>query len=231
MITDPIPEITGTHSFFEDKISELAAIADTLPVVIIVHQLEPYVVNYLSPNGLKILGFCLEEITAMGIAYLDAFFNPEDIAHIKSKVYELLASANDEKIVSYFHQVRPSPDQEWKWYLGTTKVFMRDETGRPTHIINTVSPVDPLHHVTNKVSRLLEENNFLRRNQKIFASLGRREKEILKCMALGGSAAEIAAQLFISEQTVNTHRRNIKAKLNAESNYDIVKFAQAFDLI
>ena len=52
-----------------------------------------------------------------------------------------------------------------------------------------------------------------------------------KCMALGGSAAEIAAQLFISEQTVDTHRNNIKAKLNAESNYEIVKFAQAFDLI
>lgn len=231
MITDPIPEITSTHTLFEFKIAKLAAIADSLPVVTIVHQLEPLVVNYMSPNGLKILGFSMPEITAMGEAYVDAFFNPEDMVDLKPRIYELIASADDEKIVSYFHQVRPSPNHDWKWYLGTTKVFMRDETGRPTHIINTVSPVDPLHHVTNKVNRLLEENNFLRHNQKVFTSLGKREKEMLKYMALGYSTAEMAARLFISEQTVNTHRRNIKAKLNAESNYDIVKFAQSFDLI
>ena len=134
-------------------------------------------------------------------------------------------------MASNFQQVRPSPDHDWKWYLTSHKVFMRDETGAPTHVIAAASPIDPLHHVTNKVNRLLEENNFLRRNQKVFASLGKREKEILKHMALGQSTAEIAEQLFISEQTVNTHRRNIKAKLNAENNYDIVKFAQSFDLI
>lgn len=231
MITDPKPDSIRTLPTFEDKIRELAFIADSLPAVTIVHQLEPLVVNYMSANGLKILGFSLEEITAMGETYVDAFFNPDDMDELKPKIYELIASADDEKFVSYFHQVRPSPDHDWKWYLGTTKVFMRDETGSPTHIIITVAPVDPLHHVTNKVNRLLEENNFLRRNQKIFAALGKREKEILKYMALGDSAAETAARLFISELTVNTHRRNIKAKLNAETNYDIVKFAQSFDLI
>lgn len=38
------------------------------------------------------------------------------------------------------------------------------------------------------------------------------------------------ARLHISEKTAQT-RRNIKAKLNAQSNYDITQFAQAFDLI
>ena len=82
-----------------------------------------------------------------------------------------------------------------------------------------------------KVNRLLEENNFLRRNQKIFVSLTKREKEILKLMALGDSSVEIAGKLHISQQTASTHRRNIKSKLKVESNYDVVKFAQAFDLI
>ena len=127
--------------------------------------------------------------------------------------------------------MRPSRDHDWNWYLTSAKVFLRDENGKPTHMITTASPVDPKHHITAKVNRLLEENNFLHRNQKIFASLTKREKEILKLMALGDSSVEIAGKLHISEQTAATHRRNIKSKLKAESNYDVVKFAQAFDLI
>jgi DNA-binding CsgD family transcriptional regulator len=30
---------------------------------------------------------------------------------------------------------------------------------------------------------------------------------------------------------VNTHRKNVKSKLNAKTNYDITRFAQAFDLV
>lgn len=231
MITDPIPEIIHTHSTLDDKINALSAIAESLPIVIIVHDLQSQGVIYMSPNGLKILGCTLEEIKELGPAYHDMFFNKEDLADYAPKVFSLLNSSDDDIIVSNFQQVRPSHDHDWKWYLTTHKVFMRDETGTPTHLIAAASPIDPLHHVTSKVNRLLEENNFLRRNQKVFTSLGKREKEILKFMALGKSTAEMAANLFISEQTVNTHRRNIKAKLNAESNYDIVKFAQSFDLI
>ena len=50
-------------------------------------------------------------------------------------------------------------------------------------------------------------------------------------MALGFNSSEIAGKLHISENTAATHRRNIKKKLNAESNYEITIFAQAFDLI
>lgn len=231
MITDPIPEIIHTYSTLEDKIKAISAIAENLPVVIIVHCLKTQGVVYLSPNGLQILGFTLEKIKELGPAYHETFFNKEDQADYAPKVFSLLNTTDNDKMVSVFQQVRPSADHDWKWYLTTLKILIRDEAGAPTHLIAAASPIDPRHHVTSKVNRLLEENNFLRRNQKTFALLGKREKEILKHMALGDSTAQIAAKLFISEQTVNTHRRNIKAKLNAESNYDIVKFAQSFDLI
>jgi DNA-binding CsgD family transcriptional regulator len=220
-----------TDSLFNQKIQAIKTIADKLPVVVIVLEMNPMVVKYMSPNGLDILGFSLEKIQEMGGAYYDAFFNPEDLADYKPKIIELINSADDKKFVSYFEQVRSSPNHDWKWYLSSAKVFMRNENGQPTHILATASPIDPLHHVTSKVNRLLEENNFLRRNQKIFALLTKREKEILKLMALGDSSVEIACKLYISEQTATTHRRNIRAKLKAENNYDIMKFAQAFDLV
>jgi DNA-binding CsgD family transcriptional regulator len=92
-------------------------------------------------------------------------------------------------------------------------------------------PMATDHPFAGKVDRLLEENNFLRRNQKIFSSLTQREKEILKLMALGINSNVIAEKLHISEATANTHRRNVRRKINAQNNYDITRFAQAFDLI
>jgi DNA-binding CsgD family transcriptional regulator len=77
----------------------------------------------------------------------------------------------------------------------------------------------------------LEENNFLRKNHELFSSLTKREKEMLKFMALGKNSTEIAAIFHISEKTAVTHRRNIRSKLNAQTNYDLVCYAQAFDLI
>jgi DNA-binding CsgD family transcriptional regulator len=224
-------KLNCTDSIFKQKIRALEAIADKLPVVVIVLEMNPMVVKYMSPNGLDILGFSLEKIQELGEGYYDAFFNPEDLADYKPKIIELINSADDKKFVNYFEQVRSSPEHDWKWYLSSAKVFMRNENRQPTHIIVTASPIDPLHHLTGKVNRLHEENNFLRRNQRIFDFLTKREKEILKLMAIGDSSVEIAGKLNISEQTAATHRRNIKAKLKAESNYDVVKFAQAFDLI
>jgi DNA-binding CsgD family transcriptional regulator len=92
-------------------------------------------------------------------------------------------------------------------------------------------PVDPQSHINTKVERLLQENTFLRKNQQVFASLTKREKEILRLVALGNSTNEIAEQLHISIPTAFTHRRNLKSKLKAQTNYDLTRFAQAFDLI
>jgi DNA-binding CsgD family transcriptional regulator len=108
---------------------------------------------------------------------------------------------------------------------------MRNDKGAPTHCITLAMPIHPGHHITVKVNRLLEENNFLRKYKHVFAALTHREKEIMRLMALGKNSADIAATLNISEKTVSTHRRNIKNKLNAQSSYDITRFAQAFDLI
>lgn len=43
--------------------------------------------------------------------------------------------------------------------------------------------------------------------------LSAREKDIIDLVALGLDSQAIADRLFISKNTVDTHRRNIKAKL------------------
>jgi DNA-binding NarL/FixJ family response regulator len=58
-----------------------------------------------------------------------------------------------------------------------------------------------------------------------------REKEILKLIAQELSTKKIAERLFISEETVNTHRRNIMSKTGAKNMAGMVKYALQRGLI
>ena len=91
--------------------------------------------------------------------------------------------------------------------------------------------MDTQHNFTAKIERLVKENDFLRKNKHLFARLPGREKEVLVLIATGNSSLEIAGAMNLAEDTIKTHRRNIKKKINAQNHYDIVYFAQAFGLI
>lgn len=61
--------------------------------------------------------------------------------------------------------------------------------------------------------------------------LSRREKEILQHIAMEYTTQEIADKLFISQNTVNTHRKNMLSKLNAKNTAGLVKYAYQQGLI
>ena len=56
-------------------------------------------------------------------------------------------------------------------------------------------------------------------------SLGKRELEILKLVAQGKSSQEIADGLFISIETVHSHRKNIKVKTGLKNSAEVAAFA------
>lgn len=230
-----LPESNSTLTLDERiqlKITEIAAVADDLPAVVIIHNFQKgMVVEYISPRGSKHLGFTLEEIREMGEEYYAKFFNPEDVPEHISKMTMLLEKNSDDEIASLFQQVRSSEKDPWGWYLTTIKILMRDDEGKVLLTIALAFPIDPLQHVTAKVSRLLDENNFLRKNYHQFSKLTEREQEVLRHIALGQTAAESAGKLFISVSTVETHRRNIKRKLGTTSFFELTEYARAFDLI
>ncbi len=58
-----------------------------------------------------------------------------------------------------------------------------------------------------------------------YETLSGREREVLQLAAEGHSSAEIAARLFISPRTVETHRANLMCKLDLHSQTDLVRYA------
>ncbi|MBQ2292601.1 MAG: helix-turn-helix transcriptional regulator [Bacteroidaceae bacterium] len=69
------------------------------------------------------------------------------------------------------------------------------------------------------------------KNAESTESVSEREKEIIICLVQGLSNKEIAAQLFISVNTVITHRRNISRKLQIRSLAGLTIYAIANNLI
>ena len=61
--------------------------------------------------------------------------------------------------------------------------------------------------------------------QDMYEALTEREREVLQLAAEGLTYAEIAAKLFISPRTAETHRTNMMRKLNLKTQTDLVRFA------
>ena len=55
--------------------------------------------------------------------------------------------------------------------------------------------------------------------------LSDREREVLRLLALGHTNQELAAMLFISVRTAETHRAHIMQKLGLASRADLVRYA------
>lgn len=60
--------------------------------------------------------------------------------------------------------------------------------------------------------------------------LTRRETEILQLIAQGQISKQIADNLFISVNTVNTHRQRIIEKLNVSNTFEAIRFAHQIGL-
>lgn len=82
--------------------------------------------------------------------------------------------------------------------------------------------------VSNEILRSLANRND---SEEEIYRLTDREIEILKLIAQEFSNADIAKQLYISERTVETHRKNIYRKTNTKTIVGLIKYAVERKLI
>ncbi|MBW7885365.1 MAG: response regulator transcription factor [Caldilineaceae bacterium] len=68
-------------------------------------------------------------------------------------------------------------------------------------------------------------------NPDAYETLSEREREVLKLIALGYTATQVAEKLALSPKTVETYRGRIMEKLNLSSRSDLVQYALARGLL
>jgi DNA-binding NarL/FixJ family response regulator len=79
--------------------------------------------------------------------------------------------------------------------------------------------------LTRLLAQVARERAEQRDAQNLLDDLTEREREILQLLAEGVRNDDIAARLYISPQTVQTHVRNILGKLRVHSKLEAVAFA------
>lgn len=211
-----------------EKIKAFAPQLEKMPGVTVIHEIEGFKPVFMTSNGLKLLGLNMEELIAIGEDYKHLFFNDDFMPDYLDKLTGMMTEDNAEEAYSFIHQVEIKG--KYEWYLASLKVF-HIKAGRPTHTITTALPVNDFKRTTNKAERLLAEQRFSNENIVKFQSLSGREIQVLQLVALGKSSSEIAEKLNISNNTVNSHRKTLKQKLNISSNYEFSEYALSFDLI
>lgn len=214
------------------KVIEITGFADILPGAVIINDIRSGVAIWMNKKGLKELGITLDEMSGMSAKdYYSKYFNEEDAKDYVPKILELVKQNIDEESITFFQQVRINNQEKWVWHISSTKILMRDDEYQPVLLLTISFPIDSNHAMTSKAAKLLEENNFLRKNLHEFAKLTPRETEVLKHIAIGKNAIECGKDLFISPQTVDTHRKNIRKKLGTSSFFELFQYAKSFDLI
>lgn len=103
-----------------------------------------------------------------------------------------------------------------------------DEDGNS--IIKIKRPSEEIANTIRSFSKLLEENNFIKANIDRYSKLTTREKQIMVVFSKGLKQQQVADELYISVQTLRTHWKNIKKKLDIKSLAEVIKYVQAFDM-
>lgn len=68
-------------------------------------------------------------------------------------------------------------------------------------------------------------SDYQRSSRKELPILTSREKEILELIAQGYTNPQIAEKIFLSQFTVDSHRKNLLAKLNVKNTASLIRFA------
>ena len=142
-----------------------------------------------------------------------------------TQLNNLIAQDDATEICSVPLLIKKTPKtQQYEWYFANSKIYKHDS------LLAISIPFSKLERSITQLNKLFDDHLFIRKQFERFCSLTKREKEILKLIASGHTNYQIAERLFISRDTVRTHRNRLYKKLDIKHLADTIRYAQAFDL-
>lgn len=110
--------------------------------------------------------------------------------------------------------------------------YVLKNTGKENLLLAIATLQSGSNYLSEEVSKTLL-SGFMKNNPSTHFTekVSDREREVLECIASGLTTHEIADKLFISKNTVETHRKNLLYKLNAKNTAELVNNAYKQRLI
>lgn len=240
-LKDRYSEIFSSHGhlILESHIKKIAELDEFLPInstFFCITNTQTLKFEYISKNMFSCIGIEKATLEKKGMEYLWSRMHPDDIELWLKAMKELMNFTLSE----IPNEKRAKMSYTWNYRLKTA-------TGKYVNIIQNTTPIEfdeinkpiiGLAHYTvlgshinmdvcasakylneNEEYQTLYFNNF---SQKLLSNgLTNRERDIVRLLILNHSSKQIAEKLFISSNTVDTHRRNILKKLGISSTGEL----------
>lgn len=217
-----IEALQAEVALLKDKCAFLEKVVHQVPANIYISDLEKGVI-WCNKTNEETLGYTLDEILQMGgITYFKQIVHPDDqnIPTDSIQHYNQFAGAEFGGVFRAKHKA----EDEYRWFIGWAKAFNK-QGDEVKEILCVDVDMSPQMNTEKQLIQALQEN-LKQKNQLLIRQLRKREVEILTLICKGMSTRTIAEQLFISEYTVQTHRKNIQSKLGTANVAELVLLAR-----
>ncbi|WP_164108895.1 MULTISPECIES: LuxR C-terminal-related transcriptional regulator [Sphingobacterium] len=176
--------------------------------------------EFVSSSLKSILGYETAEFTS---EFLMSIIHPDDVSYCmesERKAIELMDKLYFEDHYRFYFKYSYRVRKKTGDYIFIKQSYQAIEIDERGHMKRSL-----VFHDVAEDGFQRKENDFLMidrmKNRPVHVEnhydLSKREIEVLDLILQGKSSKDIAALIFISEHTVNTHRRKILAKTNAEN--------------
>ena len=185
-------------------------------------QLVIFTESFIINKGLE---FIFKKIR--GLTVIDAVDNEQDLlSSINNKQVNFILASNTMFLTNDTLKKLYKTDSERNWGLINTG---RDELKEFYNFDLVLSVFDLESDTISIIQEYLSRINESSDDSEQF--LSKREKEILKQVALGLTNSQIGEKLFISQHTVVTHRKKITSKLGIKTISGLTVYALLNNLI
>ncbi|WP_185154319.1 response regulator transcription factor [Fulvivirga sp. M361] len=206
---------------------KLQDIKEMIPCFLHLNNAKTIALEYIDPEVSKFFPVSEEKVLKNGMSALQGMCHPGDLEKNIAAILSFLSNADPSNVMSFFERLRTRNvgKNEFDLHFTVTKLFGEKQC------IALTFPVNNINNIADKISTVLDEHEFLKKNFERFASLTKQEKRILRLLARGHNNPEISEELFISRRTVENHRKNINRKLGLKNFAHLIQFTNAFNLV
>jgi|GEM_PF-848209 len=209
---------------------------------------------FLSSQFEIITGYSCQKLKSEGLRFWFSVIHPEDRPAVVNRItmaqYELAQNAAPPAEPLLLEYRIQRGDRRWMW-IRELKCIASFRDGRKEHILGCFQDIDQEKQrqtaILQEVLRTESCNGLLKvavsyqnepcetgndhRMARASPRITRREREVLKLVANGQSTKQIAGSLFISENTVETHRRRLLEKFGVSNSTALASEAHRLMLV
>jgi len=233
------------YSILNLHISFLESLSVVQNSVVSIFDLSEMEHVYLSPNYSDLLGWEPDKIATPDIDYINQRMHPDDLAHLNNvswQFFELILKIDpiwrdQMKYIKLIMDYRTrGKDGNYIRVIEQHKLLELDQYGN-VWLSMSIMDLSPDQDMTSlcryRLVNTLTGELFKFPSSELIAEhkLSFREQEILQLLAKGLISKQIADKLFISVNTVNTHRQRIIEKLDVSNTAEAVQYAGRLGLI